>query len=310
VGISVLIINYIKSLKLDDKIIEVINTDNKKVSPEASVIIVTYNTNQKLLSQNLDSLKNQLNNKFEIIIVDNSDKKDVKSIVSSYSLKYIKLNKNYGLSLARNIGIKFARGDIVIFLDDDAIPAKNFVKEHIRAHNECNILGLRGKSLPRTSTIYNYLVSHYDYGNQIIPSIINLEGNSSFKRDMLIEIGGFNPELLGAGGYEGLELTYRIIKKYEDKNKLIYYPNTVIYHDYSSNFIKYLKKALRHAKYRNIIEAQFKDIFKFFREYHLSPKNSKRDVPGFPLRLKIAMIRKITVFAIRVQKIIDIFTEK
>jgi cellulose synthase/poly-beta-1,6-N-acetylglucosamine synthase-like glycosyltransferase len=83
-----LITNYIKSLKLDDKIIEVKNTDNKKVFPEATVIIVTYNTNQKLLSQNLDSLKKQLNNNFEIIIVDNSDKADVKQIISSYRLKY------------------------------------------------------------------------------------------------------------------------------------------------------------------------------------------------------------------------------
>ena len=305
-----MIINYVKSLKLDDKIIEVKNTDNKKVSPEASVIIVTYNTNQKLLSQNLESLNMQTDNNFEIIIVDNSDKANVKKIALKYTLKYIKLNKNYGLSLARNIGIKFAKGDIVIFLDDDAIPAKDFIKEHIRAHKEFNIIGLRGKSLPKTLNIYNYLVSHYDYGNQIMPSIINLEGNSSFKRDILIEVGGFNPELLGAGGYEGLELTYRIIKKYDDKSKLIYYPNTVIYHDYSPNFIKYIKKALRHAKHRNIIEVQFKDIFKFFKGYHLSPKNSKRDVPGFFLRLKITIIRKITVFALRVQKIINTFTVK
>ena len=301
-----MIINYIKSLKLDDKIIEVKDTDNKKVSPEASVVIVTYNTDKKLLSQNLESLNMQTDDNFEIIIVDNSDKRDVKSIVSKYSLKYIKLNKNYGLSLARNIGIKFARGNIVIFLDDDAIPADDFIKEHVHAHKEFNIIGLRGKSLPRTSTIYNYLTSHYDYGDKTIPCFINLEGNSSFKRDVLIEIGGFNPKLQGAGGYEGLELTYRIISKYKDKSKLIYYPNAVIYHDYSHNFIKYLKKALRHAKYKDIIEGQFKDIFKLFREYKLSSENLKKDVPSLSLRVKIIMIRKITLFTLRVQKILNV----
>ena len=297
--------NHIKDLDPSLIITEIIDHNNK-ILPEASVIIVTYNTNKKLLSQNLGSLDMQTNKDFEIIIVDNSDKADVKQIISSYRLKYIKLNKNYGLSLARNIGIKFAKGDIVIFLDDDAIPAKNFVKEHIRAHKECNILGLRGKSLPRTSTIYNYLASHYDYGDQIIPCFINLEGNSSFKKDVIIEVGGFNPELQGAGGYEGLELTYRIVSKYKDKSKLIYYPNAVIYHDYSHNFIKYLKKALRHAKYKDIIEGQFKDIFKLFREYKLSSENSKKDVPSLSLRVKIIMIRKITLFALRVQKILNI----
>lgn len=301
--------NHIKDLDPSLIITEIIDYNNK-ILPEASVVIVTYNTDKKLLSQNLESLNMQTDNNFEIIILDNSDKRDVKSIVSKYSLKYIKLNKNYGLSLARNIGIKFAKSDIVIFLDDDAIPANDFIEEHIRAYKKHNIFGLRGKALPRTSTIYNYFVAHYDYGDQTVPCFINLEGNSSFKKDILIEVGGFNPELLGAGGYEGLELTYRIIKKYEDKSKLIYYPNTVIYHDYSPNFIKYIKKALRHAKHRNIIEVQFKDIFKLFKGYHLSPKNSKRDVPGFFLRLKITIIRKITVFALRVQKIINTFTVK
>ena len=301
-----MIVNYLKNLTTTDKIVEIIDFNENKILPEASVIIVTYNTDKKLLSQNLESLDMQTDKNFEIIIVDNSDKIDIKPIVSKYSLKYIKLNKNYGLSLARNIGIKFAKSDIVIFLDDDAIPAQNFVEEHVRAHKKYNILGLRGKSLPRTSTIYNYFVSHYNYGEKTIPCFINLEGNSSFKRDVIIEVGGFNPELQGAGGYEGLELTYRIVSKYKDKSKLIYYPNAVIYHDYSHNFIKYLKKALRHAKYKDIIKGQFKDIFKFFRGYKLSSENSKKDVASLSLRVKIIMIRKITLFTLRVQKILNV----
>ena len=106
--------NYIKDLDPSLIITEIINHNNNKILPEASVIIVTYNTNKKLLSQNLGSLDMQTNKDFEIIIVDNSDKADVKQIISSYRLKYIKLNKNYGLSLARNIGIKFAKGNIIL----------------------------------------------------------------------------------------------------------------------------------------------------------------------------------------------------
>jgi len=303
-----LIINHIKNLKLDDKITEIKNTNKKELLPEASVVIVTYNTDKKLLSQNLESLEMQTEKNFEIIIVDNSDKRNVKSIVSKYILKYIKLKKNYGLSLARNIGIKYAKGDIVIFLDDDAIPANDFIEEHIRAYKENDILGLRGKSLPRTSTIYNYLASHYDYGDQILPCYINLEGNSSFRKDILIEIGGFNPELQGAGGGEGLELTYRVINKYIDKRKLIYYPKAVIYHDYSYNFIKYIKKALRHAKYKDIIECQYSDIFKMARSYKLSPKKLKKDAPSLFIRIKLRIIQKIALYILRGQKLLNILS--
>jgi len=299
--------NHIKELDPSLIITEIIDhNSNNNILPKASVIIVTYNTNQKLLSQNLNSLKNQFNNNYEIIIVDNSDKTDVKKIALKYPLKYIKLNKNYGLSLARNIGTKYARGGIVIFLDDDAIPAQNFVEEHIHAHKKYNILGLRGKSLPRTSTIYNYLASHYDYGDQIIPCFINLEGNSSFKRNILIEIGGFNPKLQGAGGHEGLELTYRIISKYKAKSKLIYYPSAVIYHDYAYNFIKYIKKVLRHSKYKDIIECQYSDIFEMAKAYKLNPKKLKKFAPSLFFRVKMIMITKIVSFILRVQKLLNI----
>jgi len=297
--------DYIENLDLDNFIVKKVNLMKVSIKPNASVIIVTYNNSDLLLS-NLDNLNKQTVSDFEIIIIDNNEKIDIFPLIKKYPINYIKLKKNYGLSFARNIGIKLARGEIVIFLDDDAIPANDFIEEHIRAYKENDILGLRGKSLPRTPTIYNYFASHYDYGDKTIPCFINLEGNSSFKRDVLIEIGGFNPKLQGAGGYEGLELTYRIVSKYKDKSKLIYYPNAVIYHDYSHNFVKYLRKALRHAKYKDIIEGQFKDIFKLFREYKLSSENSKKDVPSLSLRVKIIMIRKITLFTLRVKKILNI----
>ena len=305
-----MVINYIKNLELDDKITEIKNTNKNELFPEASVILVAYNTNKNLLFQNLESLKKQFSKNYEIIIVDNSDNRDIKPILLGYKLKYIKLNKNYGPSLARNIGIKYAIGNIVIFLDDDAIPAHNFVAEHIRAHKKYDIFGLRGKSLPRTPIIYNYLESHYDYGNKTIPCFINLEGNSSFKRDVLVEIGGFNTKLHLAGGHEGLELTYRIISKYKDKSKLIYYPNAVIYHDYSPNFIKYLKKALRHNKYKDVIEGQFTDILKITEGYKLSPKKLKKDSPSLFFKVKMIMIPKLVSFILRAQKLLNILYYK
>jgi len=292
------------NLKLKDKIVEVRDTDNEKASPEASVIIITYNTEKKLLSQNLESLDMQTDKNFEIIIVDNSDKADVKSIVSRYSIKYIKLNKNYGLSLARNIGIKYAKGNIVIFLDDDAIPAHNFVEKHISAYREYNIYGLRGKALPRTNSIYNYFEGHYDLGNQTIPFHLGLEGNSSFIRKILIEVGGFNPELDGAGGGEGGELTYRTILKFKDINKLIYYPNAIIYHDYSNSFLKYIKKQLRHAKNINILKSYHPKLFEFIKEYKFCPKKSK--TPNLFDKIKIIIILAITYSILKVQKIYGI----
>lgn len=290
--------NFIKNL--DRSIItDVIDYGTSTASPEASIVIVTYNIDTRLLAQNLDSLSNQTTNNFEILTVDNSDKTDIRPIISKYNLKYIKLCKNYGLSMGRNVGIKFSRGDIVIFLDDDAIPARDFVENHITAYKEYNIFGLRGKALPRTPTIYNYLAGHYDLGDQIKPSAVGLEGNSSFKRDILIEIGGFNPDLQKAGGFEGTELTYRIVRRYNDKNSLVYYPDAIIYHDYSNSFFKYLKKRLRHAKYSKMLNNRFPDIFKFLGEYELRPKKMGKDNLGVIIKLRLEIIKNLIKYIIK-----------
>ena len=294
--------NYIKDLDLS-VIAEVTNYGNNEVPYKASVVIVTYNTNKNLLSQNLNSLKEQTIKNFEIIIVDNSDRTNLKTIVSNYNVKYIKLKKNYGPSLARNVGIKFSKGNIIIFLDDDAIPANNFVEEHIRGHEKYDIVGLRGKSIPRTPSIYNHLASHYDLGDKPMPCPINLEGNSSFKRNVLIDIGGFDPRIEKAGGHEGLELSYRIFKVYEDKNKLIYYPNAIIFHDYSNNFSKYIKKVLRHSKYKDYITQYYPDVFKFAESYNISSTKTNKSL-NLINRIKLKIIQKFASFILKIWKLL------
>jgi len=278
--------------------------DNRIV---ASVIIVTYNQSDLLL-QNLKSLNKQTVRYFEIIIIDNNEKMDIYTLIKDYSINYIKLNKNYGLSLGRNIGIKYARGEIVIFLDDDALPAQDFVEQHIKAYQTDNILGLRGKSLPRNpGNIYNYFASHYDYGDKIIPCYINLEGNSSFKRKALLKIGGFNPDLAGAGGYEGTELSYRILQKYKDRDKLIYYPNAIIYHDFYKNYIGYIKKLLRHKKNKNKLENQFDKVFKITKDYNFKKNMISEKPQNLLFRFRIRVIKKSAQILLKMYQLINPF---
>jgi len=260
-------INDLTESKLEDLIEKRINYKQVDVSPEASVIIVTYNTGRHLLSKNLESLKLQTDTRFEIVIVDNSDKRDIAPIALKHKLLYIKLKKNVGPSLARNIGLRVAEGNIIIFLDDDAIPANDFVSQHIKAYQMNNILGLRGKAIPIADNLYNKLSVLYDLGDKIIPSPITLEGNSSFKRDILIDIGGFNSKLGDSGGHEGLELSYRIISKYKDKKLLIYYPHAVIYHDNKDTLLKYIKKSINQSRNSHLISKSTPDIWKYYESY-------------------------------------------
>lgn len=257
------------NLELKDLSIEIARdrySNNYSKSIKLSIIIVTFNR-ADLLNLLLRSLQKQLFNDFEIIVVDNCSKDNTGKSTLRFNLIYVKLNKNYGLSFGRNIGLKYARGDIVCFLDDDAMVDETFTKSHYEAHTKLDIFCLRGKALPKTRSIYNCIPGHYDLGNEIIPALINLEGNSSFNKQVLEEAGGFNPDLF-IHFNEGIELTYRIFQKYNcELNKSIYYPNAIIYHDYAKNFLNLLIKIYLNELRNQKLYIEYPELFEFINRF-------------------------------------------
>lgn len=269
-----------------DKIVKILDFSTKS-APQATIVVVTYERGQELL-QCLDSLTRQSYKNFETIVVDNGKNEAVHAGLSKYNVRHILLKKNYGLSTGRNIGIEYARSDIVIFLDDDALAGPNLVKSHVEAHQELNIVGLRGKAIGKTQTIYNDLQQHYDLGEEIKPTIVNLGGNASFKRDMLIEVGGFNPKYFG---HEDLELTYRLVNRY-GKDKVIYYPKAVIYHDFANSLKKHLKKHVRHSLMWDALEETHPHISKFLMSY--APQAQKKSQRcGIINKIKLRIIKSL-----------------
>ncbi|WP_262886638.1 glycosyltransferase family 2 protein [Pontibacter russatus] len=89
------------------------------MNPLFSIIVTTYNRPQ-LLKRAVDSIINQINNEWEIIIVnDGSDIAytiDFESINSNIRYYY---KQNSGLPSSRNFGISKAKGNYICFLDDD-----------------------------------------------------------------------------------------------------------------------------------------------------------------------------------------------
>lgn len=120
---------------------------NKKLS----VIICTYNR-CKLLEKTLLSFKSQnYTENIEIIVIDNNSSDDTYSIVSNcrrelydkLEVRYY-LEKKQGLAIARNTGIRVSTGEIIAFLDDDAIPSENWISSIISAFDSFPFLSAIG----------------------------------------------------------------------------------------------------------------------------------------------------------------------
>jgi glycosyltransferase involved in cell wall biosynthesis len=99
--------------------------------PKVSIIVPCYNQAQ-YLDECLNSLIDQIYVNWECIIVNDGSSDNTEIIASRYLIndsrfKYV-FQKNKGLSYARNSGLKFATGELILFLDsDDFLEAKKLI---------------------------------------------------------------------------------------------------------------------------------------------------------------------------------------
>lgn len=105
-----------------------------KSNPLVSVIVPVYNV-EKYLRQCLDSILGQTYKNLEVIIVDDGSTDSSADIIKEYKKKDNRIvtisQKNQGLSAARNVGIKKANGDYIMFVDSDDWIAPDIV-EYLR----------------------------------------------------------------------------------------------------------------------------------------------------------------------------------
>ena len=105
---------------------------------DISIIIPVYNV-EKYLKYTLDSVIKQNTSNFEVILIDDGSKDNSGKICDEYRKKYdfIKVihKKNEGVSIARNTGLKEAKGKYIMFLDSDDLLTDgilNIIKEKIK----------------------------------------------------------------------------------------------------------------------------------------------------------------------------------
>lgn len=92
-----------------------------------SIIIPVYNKAQFIVEA-LDSIRAQIYKDYEIIIIDDGSTDDLDSTLKLYPETIVLKQKNAGVSVARNNGIKIAKGDFVTFLDADDRWGKNHLQ--------------------------------------------------------------------------------------------------------------------------------------------------------------------------------------
>ncbi|MBV9486977.1 MAG: glycosyltransferase family 2 protein [Frankiaceae bacterium] len=123
------------------------------VTPMISVVIPTYER-PDLLRRCLAALAAQdlAPDRFEVVVVDDGSGPEVRTVLEEAStrspqLRWLAQATNQGPAAARNLGVAEARGDLILFMDDDIVATPSLVRDHVELHDRANdpTLGVIGR---------------------------------------------------------------------------------------------------------------------------------------------------------------------
>lgn len=215
-----------------------------------SIVINTLNR-ANLLDKTLNSFR-WLNyeGEFEVIVVNGPSTDNTQQVINSW-LPDIKAGSCNvaNLSISRNIGICMSKGDIVVFIDDDAIPEPEWLT-HLASAYDCDEIGATG-GLVFDPSGYTYQYE-YSTANRLgnanwsaksssehlcFPCSFEfpyLQGtNASFRRSALLEVGGFDEEI--EYYLDETELCCRLV----DSGYIIrQLPNAYVHHKFAPSHIR------------------------------------------------------------------------
>jgi GT2 family glycosyltransferase len=187
-----------------------------------SVIIPTHNRRESL-RRVLEALSSQVvgSGPFEVAVVcdgcTDGTAEMCRSLTVAYQMTVIEQTQQ-GPAAARNAALARARGQLVVFLDDDVVPAPGLLEAHLEAHAGGDVtvaigplLAPPGDSLdPWTRWEAAMLEGQYQAmaAGKWQPTPRQFyTGNASVRRRPLVEAGGFNTDFRRA---EDVELAYRL----------------------------------------------------------------------------------------------------
>lgn len=193
--------------------------------PLLSVVIPTYNR-LAFLKKCLESFAAQTFpfDSFEVLVVDDCSPDGTREFLENqsfpFSLRSFFLPRG-GAAKARNRGIQEARGEVIVFTDDDCLPAPEFLQQHRRIHAEQNDRIGRGPIViirePQELNRQKINISHWS-ANFFCTS------NASIRRENLLRIGNFDESFKR---WEDAELGYRLwkagVKNHFDFQAVVYH---------------------------------------------------------------------------------------
>lgn len=261
-----------------------------------SIIIPVRAINDYIIKENLPSCDKLNHDQFEVIILPNQVTKEDNKLEKKYPwLRIIPTGQITRPAPKRNIGAKNARGEILAFIDDDAYPTRNWLKNADKLFEKNKVEALFGPGiLPPHTNIWEKVFDEilktwvgsgglsYRFTPQEKRFVDDVASMNFFiYKKIFQKLHGFDSDYWPG---EDSKLCESLV--YDHKGKILYSPEIIIYHHRRDKLLPYLKQ---HGQYGFHRGAFFAHGDKNSRQlFYLAPS-------GFVLYLVLLLVARFTL---------------
>ena len=212
-----------------------------------SVVLCTYSPEMyDHLREAAESVLRQTYEDVELVVIVDGDATLCEMVEADFGQRddiRIHCNQeNRGLSFGRNTGAEMASGEIVAFLDDDAVADDRWIEELVAAYARHDADAVGGRMAPRwiagqpqflPEEFYFLIgVTHRGFPTTEREVRNTFSSNLSFRRDVFLELGGFREHMgkRGSNDLQGGETELCVRLRETTDNGVIYTPEAVVAH--------------------------------------------------------------------------------
>lgn len=249
------------------------------------------------------------NNIKEIIMVDNASiDGSVKLVTTKFpEVRVIRHKVDRGFSASVNTGTRAATGDLVVLLNTDVIPEKNFLEKILPEFDNEKVFAVslheRGYGPAKATFTDGYITLAKGEEKDETQQTFYVSGGSGvFRRKILVDLGGMDEKLLSPFYWEDIDLGYRALKR---GYKLLWNPSGIVVHHHESTISKFPKTYVDRVKERNQLLMLWKNILSpnFLRKHIWAILKRTLSHPGYIRIIIMAMFRINTVLIRRYREI-------
>ncbi len=232
--------------------------------PRVSVVVCAYNA-ERTLDRCLVSLAALSYPDYEVILVNDGSRDRTLEIAERYPFCRILSQTNKGLGVARNVGAAAATGEIIAYTDSDCVADPDWLTYLVARMERGALAACGGPNLPPPEkNLVPAAVAlapggptHVLLSDEIAEHIAGC--NMAFRREALLELGGFDPVFRAAG--DDVDICWR----FQDKGAVIgFSAAAVVWHFRRNTVGAYLRQQRGYGKAEALVYAKHPLRFNLF----------------------------------------------